>query len=168
MNTKTSPIKIEGELQNITGEINAIFPADPDGLTFLRAPYHSQRIQSLRIGSNELTRFSTSSGAGTINQGATGDHRTLSFNLKEGIKSGTYLFPGGAGNELQDVVYGEIANVEGSYNLQNLTPIEATLELEVSTDGRHLTAKRFDMTVKTHKEVTLTIKADFDIYLAIE
>lgn len=161
---------IAGELQNITGEINAIFPniADPSGNSFLRAPYHSQRIQSLRFGSNEFTRFNTSSGAGTTSQTMTGDHRTLSFSLKQGIMSGTYRFPGGAGNELQDVDYGEIVNVGGSHHLQNLTPIEATLELEVSADGRHLIAKRFDMTVKTLKEVLLNIKADFDIYLAIE
>lgn len=156
-----------GELQNITGEINAIFPnaAEPGGTHFLRAPYHSQRIQSLRFAGLGFIQFNNSSGTATTNPNTTGDYRSLDFSLKEGITSGTYPVPS---NEVPGLAYTEMAYVGGSYFAQNLTILSATLELEVSADGCHLTSRRFDITAKTHKDVVLTIKADFDIYLAIE
>lgn len=159
-----------GELQNITGEVNAIFPntAGPSGNPFLRVPYHSQRIQSIRFGTNEYIMINSSSGSGSTSEVITGDNRQLNFSFKQGITSGTYKFPDGAGDHLMGVAYGEIVNLDGKHFLQSFTATEATLELEVSNDGRHYKSKRFEIIVKTNKGVTLNIETDFDLYLAIE
>jgi hypothetical protein len=112
--------------------------------------------------------LNTSTGTGTTSQITTGDHRILYFQLKEGITSGTYTYPDPTDNGLLQVTYGEMINSGGTHYLQNLPISEATLELEVSPDGRHLRSPRFHIVAKTHKEVILNIEADFDIYLAIE
>lgn len=159
-----------GEFQNITGQLSATFPNSPSpGVNpFSRAPYQSERIRStggfVTVGYIEVN---TSSGSSTNSPLITSDHRTLSFLLKDGIKSGTYTFPSPT-EEIKNLSYGEYAKTGDNYNLIPKTATEATLELEVSPDGQHIKSKRFDIVVNTNSGKTLSIKADFDIYITIE
>jgi hypothetical protein len=154
-------------LQNLTGQFNATFPnsSDPGGSAFSRAPYSSQNIRSLVLQGYDYLDFDSNSGEITTNGVNTSNRRTLRITMESDITSGTHTFSHTVSGKILAVDYGEMEKTGNSFNLSMFSADEATLELEISADGRRYTAKRFDIKVTTTSGAPLDIKADFDIYL---